>query len=305
MNPITEKFLTVFDKYMSAKTTIDEYDTIGKSVLADKVESRIVNNEPIEFTMLGLPFKSKNIRDKVISVLPDLGERLMMENIKEFNREIKEFYKPGIRVTILSDGFCFNDVLGVSNYIVDAYKEANLSLIKEDNPVQIYDLRDFYSNKYSLSNLRCKIVKQFGVTKEKLEQEILMNPDTNLLYRQMMRFMEEEFAILNFPSRNQLHKHAKMITGEMMLRNEAYNNLAKNEFSNYIRLSMHKSVNNGAKFGFQLIAGPKDRMWHSPWHAAVYVQGDNDYVTIHRKDAEEKGLKLMYQDALPYFYSNN
>lgn len=276
-------------------TTIDQYEQIGKSILAEKIDTYVKSNSPIEFVMLGLPFKSINIRDKVLGVLPDLGEKIMANTFSRFNSAVKEVYEPGANITVVSDGFVFNDVLKVNSHIVDAYREACLDL-----GFNILDLRDFYSKRQALTESREKLMNQFGITPEQLEKDILMNPDVNFLYRGMMKFMGEEFAIYEFPSKNQLHKEAKKIAREMMFRNEAYSNLVRKEFSDYIRLSMHPSVNNGSKYSFQLISGGH----HSPWHAAVVKDGDNT-TTMHKKEAQDKGFQLVYIDGKPNHFSKN
>lgn len=293
-----EKINLILDRFQSFRmpaTAIDQYEQIGKSILSEKIGSYVKSNYPIEFVMLGLPFKSINTRDKVLGILPDLGEKIMADTFSKFNSVIKEVYEPGINITVVSDGFVFNDILKVNPHIVDAYKEACLDL-----GFNILDLRDFYSKRQVLTEAREKLMNQFGVTQEKLEQDILLNPDVNFLYRGMMKFMEEELAIYEFPSKSQLHKEAKKIAREMMFRNEAYSNLVRKEFSDYIRLSMHPSVNNGSKYSFQLIPGGA----HSPWHSAIVKQKGN-ITTMHKKDAQEQGFELIYINGKPNHFSKN
>ncbi len=86
----------------------------------------------------------------------------------------------------------------------------------------------------------------------------------------------------------------------MMMRNEAWSNLVKNEFTDHIRISMHPSINNGAKYSFKLIKG--DRANLSAWHCAIYLDGE-EYVTIHRKDAVAQGFELVYKEGRPYNFS--
>jgi pyoverdine/dityrosine biosynthesis protein Dit1 len=115
--------------------------------------------------------------------------------------------------------------------------------------------------------------------------------------------MEEELRPRGFTSGNQLTKAAKSLTREMMLRNEAYSNLVKKEFSSMVRLSMHPSVNNGAKYSFQLIPSPKAH--HSAWHCALVVNNDGSLETMHRKDADALGYELVSVDNRPYYYKSN
>ena len=36
-------------------------------------------------------------------------------------------------------------------------------------------------------------------------------------------------------------------------------------------------------------------------HSALLVEG-NKYTTLHKKDAEEMGLQLVYKDSQPFYY---
>lgn len=288
--------VSIFEHFRMAPTPLDEFGTVGRFNLVKKMEPFVHSNQPIEFVMLGFPFKSTNERDKVLGKLPDLAELATIQNFDSFNIRIKSVYEPGVKISIVSDGYVFNDILGVQDKTVEEYKEVSMDMAK-DSPLKWFDVNDFYSGG-GLDTKRDKIISQFGITPEKLEQDILMNPDVNYLYRGMIRFMEEEIATRNFPSRNQLQKEAKKIARAMMFRNEAYSNLVKEEFKNHIRLSMHPSVNNGAKYSFQLIPGNAK---HSAWHSAL-VETNDGWVTMHRKDADAAGYKLVYKDNRPFYY---
>lgn len=292
-----ESILQIFEGHRMAPTAIDEYENKGKSILADQIEKFISTNDPISFAMLGLPFKSTNHRDKVLGDLPDLGEELTIKNFERFNSQVQQVYKPGINMLIASDGYMFNDILGVDDRIVEEYK-AITEGFKTNSTVRIIDVNEFYSNRSTSAN-REKIIQHFGLTWEQLEQQILFNPDTNMLYKGMIRFMEEEVADKEFVSNSQRHKRAKQLARDMMLRNEAYNNLVRKELNTSIRLSMHQSVNNGYKYSFKLIPG--EHTFHSPWHSCVAVNG-NEAITLHKVDAEKAGYELIYKNNQPYNY---
>ena len=297
MQSLTQQILEVFEGYRMAPTAIDEYESKGKQILAERIELFTSFNHAIHFAMLGLPFKSINKRDKVLGDLPDLGEELTIKNFEQFNNAISKIYTPGIRVIVANDGYMFNDILGVNNTIVEQYKEINLSF-RSDNTMGMLDLNDFYQIG-SVEDKRSRIMQQFGYTWEKLEQEMLFNADVQMLYKGMIRFMEEELADKEFPSGNQRHKEAKRLAREMMLRNEAYNQLVRKELSNHIRISMHQSLNNGYKFSFKLIPG--EHTQHSPWHSVVVMRG-TEAITMHKADAEKNGYRMIYKGNQPYNY---
>lgn len=294
---IISNILNEFESFRMPATNIDQYQTGGKVKLANQICQYVKSNTPIEFVILGYPMKSPNARDKVLGVLPDFGEQASMENFAAFNQSVKQHYAPGINLTIISDGYVFSDVVNVSDKVVAAYEEATIDMARVA-PVQWYNVTDFYSKKSTLSSLRGKLMQQFGISEQELEQRILFDADVNVLYRSMIRFMELDLAIHTYDSSNQLHKMAKRTAREMMMRNEAYSSLIAAEFPDYVRLSMHASTNM-KKFSFQLIPGANAR--HSPWHAAV-VDDDGRYATMHKRDAEAAGYQLIYKDGRPFNY---
>lgn len=291
--------LNVFERFRMPPTPIDQYGSVGRFALIDKLTPMVHVNQPLQFVMLGFPFKSTNDRDKVIGKLPDLAEQATLDNFSMFDTQIKKEHCKGVEVSMVSDGFVFNDILGVSDKIVMDYKETSMDMGK-NSPVKWFDLNDFYAGN-DLNAKREKLIQQFGISPEKLQQDILMNPDVNFLYRGMIHFMEEELAIRNFPSRNQLQKEAKKIARAMMFRNEAYSNLVRQEFKSHVRLSMHPSINNGAKYSFQLIPSPKAK--HSAWHSALLIRKTGERETIHKKDAVAAGYELVNQGGRPYYFA--
>lgn len=295
---IVESILAIFQNFRMAPLPIDQYDLVGKAVLRDKITPFVEANKPIPFVMLGYPMKSPNDRDKVIGNMPDMAEEVSLKNFKKFSDLVSEVYTPGLKISIVSDGYVFNDIMNVTDKTVAEYNEMSKDMCLEA-PIDWYQLTDFYGGA-SMSAMREKVINQWGITAQVLEQRILMDPDVNTLYRGMIKFMTQDLAIMNFASSTQLQKQAKITAREMMFRNEAYSQLIRSEFSDHIRLSMHPSINNGTKFSFQLIPSPK--AWTSPWHCALLIK-DGEFETIHRKDAEIAGYELIYKDGRPSHFA--
>lgn len=291
--------LNIFQSFRMPPTPIDQYDHGGRDALALKMSPFVTANVPIDFVMLGFPHKSMNNRDKVLGTMPDLGEEIALKNFALFDRLVREVYAPGVNITVVSDGYIFNDLMEVSDETVEEYKYINMDMGR-GGPLQWYDLIDFYRRGDSLPHLRAKVMQQFGISAEELERRILVDPDVNYLYRGMIRFMVEDLAIKNYTSGNQLQKAAKKMAREMMLRNEAYSALIRSEFADSVRLSIHPSQNKGAKYSFQLIPSPNAH--HSPWHSALLVK-DGQFETLHRKDAIEAGYELVTANGRPYYFA--
>src|SRR6478609_1623629 len=182
MKTQTQSILNVFEQFRMSPTPLDQYEQVGKQLLAEKIESFIDSNSEIKFVMLGYPMKSANDRDKVIGKLPDLAEEVSLKHFGEFNRLVKEIHPLGVNVSILSDGYVFNDLLEVEDKTVQEYQDISMDLGKEA-PMSWYNIKDFYSK--PLNQAREELMSDFGVTNEELERRILMDPDVNFLYRGM------------------------------------------------------------------------------------------------------------------------
>lgn len=291
--------IQVFQGFRMNPLQIDEFETKGKQVMIDKLLPFINANKPIKFSIMGFPMKSPNDRDKTIGHLPDLAEQETLKNFDAFNIAIKQVYPPGIQVSIISDGFAFNDVMEVQDKIVEQYQEISMDMSK-DMSINWFNLKDFYSKNISLETMRNKLIAQHGITEQVLEQRILFDTDVNMLYKGMIRFMNLDIAIRDYSSKSQLQKAAKIMARTMMFRNEAYSKLVQAEFSDHIRLSMHPSINNGTKFSFQLIRS--EHAWTSAWHCALMIREDGQFETIHKKDAEARGLELVSVNNQPFYY---
>lgn len=303
MQQVTELILNKFDGFRMPEHADDQYATIGKQKLADRIDEFVLQGQPIRFSMLGYPYKSPNDRDKTIGKLPDLAEEVSLKNFDSFDRAIKGVYAPGIKLSIISDGYAFNKVWGpVDDSIVAEYEEMTRDMSKNFN-ISWYGMQDFYDRSLSLDSMRDKVIAQFGVTQEELQRRILMDPDVNYLYRGMVKFLNLDLLNKGFSSPTQLQKAAKIMAKDMMVMNEAYSELIRHNFGDHIRLSMHNSVNNGNKYSFQLIPSPK--AWTSPWHCALLIHKDGVLETIHRKDAVAAGYELVYKDNRPYYFTEN
>ncbi len=68
-----------------------------------------------------------------------------------FNKMISEVYSPGINITMASDGYAFNDILGVSDRVVEQYQEISMDMAK-DGPVSWFNVKDAYTGDLIVAN---------------------------------------------------------------------------------------------------------------------------------------------------------
>ncbi|HEX8336373.1 MAG TPA: L-tyrosine/L-tryptophan isonitrile synthase family protein, partial [Pyrinomonadaceae bacterium] len=93
-----------------------------------KVRRFVAGSEPVHLLLPAFPAKSPN-RSKVLGSLPDMAEELALGFLEGVCREIKEFYPPGARVTVCSDGRVFSDLVGVREADVTEYGREIASML--------------------------------------------------------------------------------------------------------------------------------------------------------------------------------
>lgn len=68
----------------------------------------VEKQEPVRMVLPAFPFKSPNSQDKVMGILPDLGEELALKHLNALCQNVTQVYEPGAEVHITSDGLVYN-----------------------------------------------------------------------------------------------------------------------------------------------------------------------------------------------------
>ena len=89
METIVDKIIGVFEGFRMTPLVIDQFESVGKAVLREKLSPFVAANKTIKFSIMGFPMKSPNTRDKVLGTLPDLAEQATLENFAHFGKLIK------------------------------------------------------------------------------------------------------------------------------------------------------------------------------------------------------------------------
>lgn len=72
------------------------------------VEKFVRNNTKVKMCLPAFPFKSANKTYKVLGALPDKAEEIALSRMNEICIRIGEIYKPGAKLTVISDGLVYN-----------------------------------------------------------------------------------------------------------------------------------------------------------------------------------------------------
>lgn len=107
-NSMTEALVNLFDKRLRYSGANDQWNSVGKAYFTERVSHFVLRGARLELCLPAFPCKSSNT-DKVLGVLPDLGEALALEWLHDFVQAVEDIYSPGAKLWIVSDGHVFSD----------------------------------------------------------------------------------------------------------------------------------------------------------------------------------------------------
>lgn len=98
---VHEKLLSIF-LHPNIRFGPREYITSCRKEWFEKMDTFIQRKIPIEFTILGFPFKTP-VPLKTGRHLPDMGEVLALHQLYHLGKLIQRVYKPGARITVFAE----------------------------------------------------------------------------------------------------------------------------------------------------------------------------------------------------------
>lgn len=275
-----------------------------------KILSAVKAGKAVTLVLPAFPGKSPN-PEKVLGHLPDLAEKISLQFLGRLCQRIKEFYAPGIKILLCSDGRVFSDVVGMQESHVTAYQEDLSRLIEQMNllDVSTFNLDEVY-NELSFGQMRDELMKSFGKPLALLKHQVrngaddLGTPEEQealRMYRGITRFLFEDATHSEqTKSRSAVQKEARSKAYEVIRRSNAWSELIAERFPEAVRLSIHPQVCGSKKLGIRLVG---NESWMTPWHG-VAVQTKAGFVLLKRSEAETLNAELIYSpDGQPSHYS--
>lgn len=274
-----------------------------ETAIEKQLETLTQNDAPLTFVLPAFPAKSAN-RDKTLSPLPDLGEKLAIARLEKLCADIRQIYSPGARMLICSDGRVFNDLVQVSEQQVQSYNQ-NLQAytqLQGFKHIEFFDLKDVYPN-LSTEAAREQLMRYYATPLDRIQSAVRNDLMMKALFNGLHRFMLEDLIYLHPElSKNAVRKQSKAITYHMMQRSQAWSALLSEKFPNVFRLSIHGYDCGSEKFGIKLL--PNQVGWATPWHNVILKQGQRLRFVKHQI---AKALKahLVWDGGIPSHYELN
>lgn len=289
---IAEKIIELLEK--SQRTLPCDHEHYHRCLVqhVDKLKRAIHNDELIEFVLPAFPAKSRNT-NKTYGTEPDLGEQLALEFLNGLCKQINQFYTPGAKVIICSDGRVFNDLLEITDAKVARYANT-IKIILSDKQlahIELFALDDYYQN-ISYVAMRHNLTAEFSDAQAILKQKIKTDTASQQQFNGIHRFIfEDNLFILQSLSRNKVRNLSKDIAYQVVQRSNAWSALVEKNFPNALRLSIHPQPCGSNKIGIMLLKAQDN--WATPWHRVVLYDG-HEAILIKKCEAEALGAKPVF-----------
>ncbi|KAK3315685.1 Pyoverdine/dityrosine biosynthesis protein-domain-containing protein [Apodospora peruviana] len=292
------------------------------------VSAYVADRKPVLMCLPAFPFKSANKAYKVFGILPDKADELALARLNTMCERIAAVYKPGAKLTIISDGLVYNDLLCVPDRDVWAYGEAlrAMAVDKDLTHLEFSRLKDLSDMPLpekleeilyvaNATNFRRHLLNRWGKDDIDIEHEIATKLDTLMTYRGYSRFLRSDLqhvfpsACLNGrsaakkSSARSMHtfkKNVKFLAKEMLIRGYAFAGACKAAFPNHLRLSIHQSTGEH-KVSLSLLDTKTG--YTTPWHCSVALMADGQWLSAPMGDFKENPLmEVVYEDGRPSYF---
>ncbi|KAL8834802.1 MAG: hypothetical protein Q9170_003598 [Blastenia crenularia] len=233
---ISNKILDIIFEYALNKfnNTVEQL-AVGRPQFLSVINQFIIDEAQLQMCLPAFPFKSANKVDKVFGILPDKAEELALERLNSMCIRIGDIYSPGAKLTIISDGLVYNDLLGIPDRDTWAYGEAlrTMAVRKGFDHIDFSRLRDLVNFPLpekleeityvaNATNFRRFLFNNYGKDNFDIDHEIATNPDTQMTYLGYRRFLESDLKYI-FPLSKSRSNHAykrdvKYLAKQMLIR---------------------------------------------------------------------------------------
>ncbi|KAJ4328974.1 hypothetical protein N0V84_000545 [Fusarium piperis] len=313
----SSKILDIIGRYRLNKGE-SIYASADQSVLKfiALIYTHVKSQQAVPLCLPAFPFKSPNSTSKVLGKLPDRAEEFALSHLNGMCQAIVDVYPPGAKLTIISDGLVYNDLLGVPDKDVWAYGEtlralaaskgfAHISFARLRDLVDIDLPKELDEMTYvaNASNFRRALLNTFSKPGWSWD-EVRQAEDACMTYRGYIKFLQTDletvYPIGEDRTKSRYKRGTEYIAKQMMARGDAFANAVRQKYPDHVRLSIHPSTG-AVKLSISLL--PTDSIYTTPWHSTLVLKLDGTIETGMRSQFENnENLELVYENGRPSYY---
>ncbi|KAK5996448.1 Isocyanide synthase xanB [Cladobotryum mycophilum] len=311
------RILNIIDRYRLRRSgnTSAKADEGALKFLA-LIYSHVKSGIAVPMCLPAFPFKSPNSVNKVLGKLPDRAEELALAHLNGLCLAVKDIYPPGAKLTIISDGLVYNDLLGVPDKDVWAYGETlralakargfthiSFSRLRDLVSISLPDQLDEMAYVANASNFRRALLNNFS-RPDWQWKEVSESEDVCLTYRGYIKFLQTDlqtvYPIGEGRSKTKYKRGIEYIAREMMCRGDAFASAVRQKYKDHVRLSIHPSTG-AAKLSIGLL--PTSTIYTTPWHCTIAYKLDGTVTTGMRSEFEkDDSFELVYENGRPSYF---
>jgi Pyoverdine/dityrosine biosynthesis protein len=101
-----DKIVEIISGYINQDSADDQFESVGRTGLRAAVSRYVECGEQMELVFPAFPFKSTSL-NKVLGLLPDLAEEILLKRLNSLARDISEHHPAGAVVRLVSDGIVY------------------------------------------------------------------------------------------------------------------------------------------------------------------------------------------------------
>ncbi|OAA51543.1 Pyoverdine biosynthesis [Metarhizium rileyi] len=314
---LASRILGIIDRYRLHKLKTD-LEGAGEGALKflAVIYSHVRAGKVVQMCLPAFPFKSPNKTEKVLGINPDRGEELALAHLNGLCQAITDIYPPGVKLTIISDGLVYNDLLGVPDKDVWSYGEnlrlmANtrgfnqieFSRLRDLVPLSVPDELDEMTYVANASNFRRTLLNAFGDPNWDWK-EMSQVEDVCLTYRGYIKFLQTDLAEV-YPfkgsrTKSKYKRGIEYIAKQMLCRGNAFASAVQEKYKDHVRLSIHPSTG-ATKLPISLL--PTTTIYTTPWHCTIGYKLDGTIVSGMRSVFEkDETFELISENGSPSYY---
>ncbi|ODH26265.1 hypothetical protein ACO22_04721 [Paracoccidioides brasiliensis] len=316
---VSSGIVSVLERYRMAPKEHAHEPWEAKGKISRLVEEHVEVGRVIPMVLPAFPFKSPNKKFKVLGHLPDKGEEVALAHLNGLCELIKEEYKPGAKIDIVSDGLMYSDLLGISDEQVWAYGQSlrklavdtgcnNISFIRLVHLLGECEVGEPLSEEQYLKDapwFRTQLLERNIPDNFDVSKHISLDPDTTMTYRGYIKFLEKDLDDSSnihdaSISKRQIKKRHEETARKMIIRGRAFAIAIAKRFDKSIRLSIHPSTES-AKISIA-ITPIKDGIIMTPWHSSLVRAVDGSIRMAHAGTVPAFTHELIFENDRPSYF---
>lgn len=336
---IVDRLVQIISVYILRTSSYDKFDQTGRTFLQSQVSWHIKRCVRLDLVLPSFPFKSPSSK-KVLGVLPDLAEEILLRRLEDLCRSVEDVYAPGASIKLVSDGIVYGDFLGVADktayqYNVELRRIANELQLSHIDFVSVQDLLPSFPGR-SYRGPAAQAEAEYLANAPRVREAFLsmdvgaydadehMKSDEGAVttYRGYLRFLKLDLdgsdRFLKSSSANDAaglagasqgsgrlsrkarEKQITIIARQMMARRHRFSTLVTRAYPHAIRMSIHPHTNAGPQFALRIFPGVGNA--YTPWHNTIVANIDGSISVQHRYSVDPRSHELVHRYGRPYFY---